>query len=150
MEQSPLHNTEFKLVEKEKSKAIWFAVSSKWITENNICITPISNPSINLDLEPKTTPQWMSQLRPWPTIISPGPVNLRQPTPSMRSLARGQTHSAPTQTDPSQTDNLQVSPMPRPKLLIPHRQRKPSLKRLIGSIHHQPRWLSCNKFYYNG
>jgi hypothetical protein len=29
MEQSPLHNTEFKLVEKEKSKAIWFAVSSK-------------------------------------------------------------------------------------------------------------------------
>ena len=52
MEQSPVHNIKFKLVDEEKSKESSSDASSKWITKNSIGITLTSKPSINL--EPKS------------------------------------------------------------------------------------------------
>ena len=51
MEQFPVHNTKFKLVDKEKLKAASSVASSEWIIKNNIGIIPISEPSINLELK---------------------------------------------------------------------------------------------------
>ena len=67
---------------KEKLKAASSAASSKWITKNNIGITPTPKPSINL--QPKTTPRRTSQVQPWPTNIRPRPANPLQPMPTKR------------------------------------------------------------------